>query len=68
MANDVNTLAAALYATADDTLKEHPDLAGWAEYGYRASRSRFFRGLRLHLVCTLSTGSTVSDSTAVSVT
>ncbi|WP_248869545.1 hypothetical protein [Streptomyces sp. HNA39] len=29
------------------------DLAGWAEYGYCASRSRFFRGLRLHLVCTL---------------
>ena len=30
------------------------DLAGWAEYGYCASRSLFFRGLRLHLVCTLS--------------
>jgi len=29
------------------------DLAGWAEYGYCASHSRFFRGLRLHLVCTL---------------
>lgn len=29
------------------------DLAGWAEYGYRASHSRFFWGLRLHLVCTL---------------
>lgn len=29
------------------------DLAGWAEYGYCASRSRFFWGLRLHLVCTL---------------
>jgi hypothetical protein len=28
-------------------------LAGWAGYGYRASHSRFFRGLRLHLVCTL---------------
>ncbi|MGC0416507.1 IS982 family transposase [Embleya sp. AB8] len=29
------------------------DLAGWAEYGYCAGHSRFFRGLRLHLVCTL---------------
>ncbi|MFE2472915.1 IS982 family transposase [Streptomyces mirabilis] len=28
-------------------------LAGWAEYGYCASNSRFFWGLRLHLVCTL---------------
>ena len=30
------------------------DLAGWAEYGYSVSHSRLFRGLRLHLVCTLS--------------
>ncbi len=29
------------------------DLAGWAEYGYCASHSRFFWGLRLHLVCTV---------------
>jgi hypothetical protein len=29
------------------------ELAGWAEYGYRAGHSRFFWGLRLHLVCTL---------------
>src|SRR5450755_332778 len=29
------------------------DLAGWTEYGYCASHSRYFRGLRLHLVCTL---------------
>jgi hypothetical protein len=29
------------------------DLAGWAEYGYCASRSRYFWGLRLHLLCTL---------------
>lgn len=29
------------------------DLAGWAEYGYCASHSRFFWCLRLHLVCTL---------------
>ena len=30
------------------------DLAGWAEYGYCASHSRFFWGLRLHLVCAVS--------------
>jgi hypothetical protein len=29
-------------------------LAGWAQYGYCASHSRFFWGLRLHLVATLS--------------
>jgi hypothetical protein len=29
------------------------DLAGWAEYGYCASHSRFFWGLRLHVMCTL---------------
>ena len=28
------------------------ELAGWAGYGYCASHSRFFWGLRLHLVCT----------------
>lgn len=28
------------------------DLAGWAEYGYCASHSRFFWGLRLHLIAT----------------
>jgi hypothetical protein len=28
-------------------------LAGWAEYGYCASHSRYFWGLRLHLVATL---------------
>jgi hypothetical protein len=27
--------------------------AGWAQYGYCASHSRYFWGLRLHLVCTL---------------
>lgn len=31
---------------------ERSDLAGWASYGYCASHSRFFWGLRLHLVCT----------------
>jgi hypothetical protein len=29
------------------------DLAGFAEYGYCASHSRYFWGLRLHLVCKL---------------
>lgn len=29
------------------------DLAGWAEYGYCASHSPFFWGLRLHLVATV---------------
>ena len=29
------------------------DAAGWAEYGYCASYSRYSWGLRLHLVCTL---------------
>lgn len=28
------------------------DMAGWAGYGYCAGHSRFFRGLRLYLVCT----------------
>jgi SRSO17 transposase len=28
-ANDVDTLATGLYATTDDVLKEHPDLAPW---------------------------------------
>jgi hypothetical protein len=32
---------------------QRSDLAGWAQYGYCASHSRFFWGLRLHLVCTL---------------
>jgi hypothetical protein len=29
------------------------ELAGWAEYGYCASHSRYFWGLRLHLLCML---------------
>jgi len=29
------------------------ELAGWAQDGYCASHSRYFWGLRLHLVCTL---------------
>ena len=28
------------------------ELAGWASYGYCASHSRWFWGLRLHLACT----------------
>nr|WP_235735663.1 hypothetical protein [Nocardioides alcanivorans] len=39
-------------ARSRETVK-HSDLARWAEYGYCASRSRFFWGLRLHLICTL---------------
>lgn len=35
-----------------DTVRRS-DLAGRAEYGYCASHSRYFWGLRLHLVCTL---------------
>ena len=37
---------------SNETVKRS-DLAGWAEYGYCASHSRYFWGLRLHLVCTL---------------
>jgi hypothetical protein len=29
------------------------ELAGWAEYGYCASHSRYFWGPRLHLLCAL---------------
>jgi Transposase DDE domain len=32
---------------------QRSDLAGWASYGYCPSHSRWFWGLRLHLVCTL---------------
>ena len=39
-------------ARSRETVKRS-DLAGGAEYGYCASHSRFFWGLRLHLVCTL---------------
>ncbi|WP_206330592.1 IS982 family transposase [Modestobacter sp. KNN46-3] len=35
------------------TTVHHSELAGWAEYGYCASHSRWFWGLRLHLLCTL---------------
>lgn len=40
-------------ARSRETVKRS-DLAGWAQYGYCASHSRYFWGLRLHLVCTLS--------------
>ena len=33
--------------------QKRSDLAGWAEYGYCASHSRYFWGLRLHLVTTV---------------
>lgn len=39
-------------ARSRETVKRS-DLAGWAQYGYCASHSRFFWGLRLHLLCTL---------------
>jgi Transposase DDE domain len=39
-------------ARSRETVKRS-DLAGWAEYGYCASHSRYFWGLRLHLVTTL---------------
>ena len=39
-------------ARSRETVKRS-DVAGWAEYGYCASHSRFFWGLRLHLICTL---------------
>ena len=32
--------------------RNRSNLAGWAGYGYCASHSRYFWGLRLHLVCT----------------
>ena len=32
---------------------QRSDLAGWAQYGYCASHSRYFWGLRLHLLCTV---------------
>ena len=31
---------------------KRPEVAGWANYGYRASHSRWFWGLRLSLACT----------------
>jgi hypothetical protein len=39
-------------ARSRETMKRS-DLAGWAQYGYCASHSRWFWGLRLHLVTTL---------------
>ena len=42
------------WSTRPRETAQRSDLAGWAEYGYCASHSRFFWGLRLHLVCTLS--------------
>ena len=39
-------------ARSRETVKRSA-LAGWAEYGYGASHSRYFWGLRLHLVATV---------------
>jgi hypothetical protein len=39
-------------ARSRETVKRS-DLAGWAQYGWCASHSRYFWGLRLHLLCTL---------------
>jgi hypothetical protein len=39
-------------ARSRDTVRRS-QLAGWAEYGYCASHSRYFWGLRLHLLATL---------------
>jgi hypothetical protein len=39
-------------ARSRETVKRS-ELAGWAEYGYCASHSRYFWGLRLHLLCTV---------------
>jgi len=44
-------------STPVETARSRPtvkrtNLAGWAGYGYCASHSRYFYGLRLHLVCT----------------
>lgn len=36
-----------------ETMKRS-DLAGWANHGYCASHTRWFWGVRLHLVCTVS--------------
>lgn len=64
----VSALAAQTSIAADDTwlvdsspvecgrsreTQKRSNLAGWAEYGYCASHSRFFWGLRLHLVTTV---------------
>lgn len=38
-------------ARSRETVKRS-ELAGWAAYGYCASHSRYFWGLRLHLLCT----------------
>ena len=40
------------------------DLAGWAQYGYCASHSRFFWGLRLHMLATCTACRSLSRSPA----
>jgi hypothetical protein len=44
---------AALGAGPSREAAKRSELAGWSEYGYCASHSRYFWGLRLHLVATL---------------
>ena len=34
------------------TTRQRSGLAGWAEYGYCAAHSRYFWGIRLHLIAT----------------
>ena len=66
--NAIRTLAAGTTAWTDDVwvvdstpvecgrsreTAKRSELAGWAEYGYCAGHSRYFWGLRMHLVCTL---------------
>ncbi len=53
--NSVGRATPASAACPPPTLRGSPSsrTAGWAEYGYCASHSRYFWGLRLHLVATL---------------
>ena len=44
--------------------QKRSDLAGWATYGYSASQSRYFWGLRLHLITTPSGRPSPSPSPA----
>jgi hypothetical protein len=48
-----STICGQSAASPNSLSRARSELAGWAEYGYCASHSRFFWGLRLHLVCTL---------------
>ncbi|UOX91836.1 hypothetical protein MUY14_14835 [Amycolatopsis sp. FBCC-B4732] len=55
MTTDLNILLTALHVKIDDHLtgrRLRGPLAGWAKCGFCRSHSRWFWGLRLHLVCT----------------